>query len=56
MNDALFFRGNLQRAEEPLDVLQSELDSETLRSVKPGERLLVIQTRTRCHIHRAAAK
>ena len=41
VEDALPFRGNIQLAEKALNVLQSELDPETLRAVKPGKRILV---------------
>ena len=41
MEDALSFRRNIQLAEEALDVLQSELDPETLRAVEPGKRILI---------------
>ena len=41
VEDALPFRGNIQLAEDALNVLQSELDPETLRAVKPGKRILV---------------
>ncbi len=35
------FAGNVELAEETLNVLKSELDPETLRAVEPGERLVV---------------
>jgi hypothetical protein len=41
VEDALSFRGNIQLAKEALNVLQSELDPETLRAVKPGKRILI---------------
>ena len=42
--------------EQPLDIFEIQLNAEALQAVQPGERLLVIQTRARCHIHRVAAK
>ena len=42
--------------EQPLDIFETQFDPEALEAVKPGERLLVIQTCARCHIHRVAAK
>src|SRR5205814_1531703 len=41
MKDPLSFRGNVQLVEEALNVLQSELDPETLCAVKPGKRILI---------------
>lgn len=38
------------------DIFETQFDPEAFEAVKPGERLLVIQTRARCHIHRVAAK
>src|SRR5262249_39197915 len=43
-------------ADQPPNVFETKFNPKTLEAVKPGERLLVIQTGTRCHIHRAAAK
>src|SRR5262249_38655694 len=42
--------------EQAPSVFESQFDPEALETVKPGERLFVIQTNARCHIHRAAAK
>ena len=42
--------------EQTLDIFQAKLNAEALQTIQPGERLLVIQTRARCHIHRVAAK
>jgi hypothetical protein len=37
-------------------VFQAQLNAEALKAVKPGERLLIIRTRPRRLVHRAAAK
>jgi hypothetical protein len=41
VNDPLLPARHFQLAQEALDVLEPELDSETLGSVKPGERFAV---------------
>src|SRR5207248_5929308 len=47
VNNALIFPGNVQLAEQALDILKPELDSEALRSVKPGQRFLEISRGSR---------
>ena len=45
MDNTLSLRGNIQLAEETLNVLKAELDSETLGVEKPGEDLAIRRLR-----------